>query len=43
MGDIADEEIDAGIEMYYDHTHGHHCFRPEDCPYCAEEDEDDEE
>ena len=37
MGDIADNLTEQGEDMYFDHVHGHHHFPPEDCPYCYEE------
>jgi hypothetical protein len=40
MGDMADDLIEQGQELYWDHLAGHPRFDGP-CPYC--EDEDDEE
>ena len=37
MGDIADYDIEQGMDMWVAHTAGH-CFQ--DCRYCDEEDEE---
>jgi len=38
MGDIADDLIEQGEDMYFDHLAGYPNF-PDRCPYCEEEEE----
>lgn len=37
MGDMADYDIEQGMDMWMDHCAGHPQF-PDPCPYCEDED-----
>lgn len=40
MGEMADALIEEQLDIYADHLNGHKCFRPDDCPYCLTEGEE---
>lgn len=39
LGDMADWDIEQGFDMLADHLTYHRHFHPEDCPFCREEEE----
>ena len=40
MGDMADYLTEQENDMYMDHVAGHPAFETDGCPYCDEEDRD---
>ena len=42
MGDMADDLCTQELTYYYDHLAGHVAFPADGCPYCEEEDAQEE-
>ncbi len=39
MGDMADHDLEQGMDLWFDHLAGHPSF-PDRCPYCENEEKE---